>query len=193
VSDDPVVTARGRRDTIALLGPRCSGKTIVARALAAALALPFVDLDEETVRFARYSGHRAASAGELLARVGPAVFRDLEAAVVKRVLEPSPRCVAATGGGIVERADNRAWLARSARCIYLQVPPEVLAERMRADPTPRPALDGGDPVAELADVAARRAPLYRALAEVVIDGAAAPPEELAARIRAELAALAPPT
>jgi shikimate kinase len=195
MSGDPAsAAARGKRDTIALLGPRCSGKTTVGRALAATLARPFIDLDEEVVRFGRYSGHAAGSAWELLARVGPAIFRDLEAAAVKRVLEPSPRCVLATGGGVVERADNRTWLDRSARCVYLHVPPAVLAERLRADSTPRPALDGGtDPSAELAAVAARREPLYRGLAELVIEAGAETPAALAMRIAAELAVLGAPS
>jgi shikimate kinase len=113
---------------------------------------------------------------------------------VKRVLEPSPRCVLATGGGVVERADNRTWLDRSARCVYLHVPPAVLAERLRADSTPRPALDGGtDPSAELAAVAARREPLYRGLAELVIEAGAETPAALAMRIAAELAVLGAPS
>jgi shikimate kinase len=60
MSGDPAsAAARGKRDTIALLGPRCSGKTTVGRALAATLARPFIDLDEEVVRFGRYTGHAA--------------------------------------------------------------------------------------------------------------------------------------
>lgn len=175
-----------RRDTLALIGPRCSGKTAVGRALAAELARPFVDLDEEVARLGRRAGYRAQAAGELLTEAGAAVFRDLEAAAVKKLFEPSPRCVIATGGGVVERADNRAWLARSARCIWLVVPLAILQERLRADPTPRPALDGGDPVAELATLVARREPLYRALADVVLDCGAEPPAALAARLREEL-------
>lgn len=182
------MSAPGRRDTLALLGLRCSGKSTVGRLLAAELERPFVDLDEEVVRLGRYAGWRAASAGELLALAGQAVFRELEAAAVRRAFEPSPRTVVATGGGVVERADNRAWLARAGRCVFLSVPLEVLAERLRADPTPRPPLLGGDdPAAELAALSARREPLYRELAEAVIECGAEAPDVVVARVRHALA------
>ena len=178
------------RATLALLGLRCSGKTTVGRLLAAELGLPFLDLDEELVRAGRYAGWRAASAGELLERAGQAAFRDLEAWCLRRVLEPSQRLVLATGGGVVERPDNRVWLARAARCIYLSVPLEVLAARLRSDPASRPPLLGLDVAEELAELRARREPHYRALAEVVIECGDAPPAELGARIGSALAASA---
>jgi shikimate kinase len=102
------------------------------------------------------------------------------------MLEPSQRLVLATGGGVVDRADNRAWLARSARCVYLSVPLEILAARLRSDPAPRPPLLGLDPVDELAALLARREPHYRALAEVVIECGDATPAELVERVRSAL-------
>jgi len=180
--------ASASRDTIALLGLRCSGKTTVGRLLARELVLPFVDLDEETLRAGRYAGWHVGSVGELLERAGRAVFRDLEAGALRRALEPSPRLVLATGGGVVERADNRVWLRRVARCVYLEVPLDVLARRLASDPAPRPALLGEDPVAELAALLARREPHYRALAESVVECGDAPAEEIARRIHAALEA-----
>jgi len=178
---------RKDRETIALLGLRCSGKTTVGRLLATELGLPFVDLDDETLRAGQYAGWHVGSVGELLERAGRAVFRDLEASALRRVLEPSPRLVVATGGGVVERSDDRAWLARVARCIYLSVPTEVLERRLASDPTPRPPLLGGkDAVDELARLRARREPLYRALAEIEIECGDSPPEEIARRIRESL-------
>ncbi len=179
------------RPTLALLGLRCSGKSTVGRLLAQSLGLAFVDHDEETLRFGVHAGWKVGSVGELLARAGQARFRELEAVALRRLLEPMPRLVLATGGGVVERPDNRTWLARTARCVFLSVASEVLAERLRRDPTPRPALLGAalsaaDPAAELAELGQRREPLYRALAEVVVECGLATPEELAQRIRVAL-------
>lgn len=174
------------RPTIALLGLRCSGKTTVARLLALALGCAAVDQDDETLRFAQHSGWRVAAAGELLQRAGEVRFREFEAVALRRLLEPSVRLVLATGGGVVERPDNRTWLARTARSVFLSVPLELLGERLRRDPTPRPALRGGDPAAELAELRARREPLYRALADVTLECGAAPPEEIVQRIREAL-------
>jgi len=171
---------------IALLGPRGSGKSTVGVVLARLLGRAFVDLDERVLAVARHAGLRAASAGEVLATAGAARFRALEAVAVKLVLEPMPRIVVATGGGIVEREDNRAWLARAARCVYLEVPETLLRARLAADPTPRPPLLGVDAVDEVAAVLARRAPLYRALAEVTVPCGEDPPEAVAARVAADL-------
>lgn len=175
------MTSGAPRATLALLGLRASGKSTLGRLLATELGQPFVDLDEEVTRFARHAGQRAASAGELLARCGQATFRHLEAGALRCLLEPSPRIVLATGGGVVERADNRAWLARAARCLFLDAPVELLAERVRRDRTPRPALLGSDAAAELVELEARRRERYQALATWVLDCGADSPTDLLAR------------
>jgi shikimate kinase len=157
------------RATLALLGLRCSGKTTVGRLLAQKLGLSFLDLDLETVRVARQAGLDVASVGELLRSAGQARFRDLEAGALRRVLEPCPRLVLATGGGAVERSDNRAWLARTARCVYLSVPLAELGARLAADPTDRPVLQGTEAAAELEGLLREREPFYRELAEIVVE------------------------
>lgn len=151
---------------VALVGPRCSGKTTVGKLLAERLGRPFVDLDAEVVGFARYAGFYALNAGELIEEVGWARFRDLEASTLKKCIEPMPRIVLATGGGVCERPDNRAWLVRATRAFYLDVPTELLQRRLEADGTLRPPLGGGgDATEELPAVARRRDPHYRAVAE----------------------------
>jgi shikimate kinase len=180
------VKAPHLRPVLALLGLRGSGKSTLGRSLAEDLAWPFVDLDTETCVAGRRAGFRVSSAGELLRTAGVARFRELEAWALRRVLEPAPRLVLATGGGVVERVDNRVWLARSARSVFLQVPVELLAERLRRDPTERPALLGEDPIAELPRIAALRTPLYRAVAELELDCGAAQTAELVQCLRAHL-------
>jgi len=171
---------------IALVGMRGSGKTTIGGLLAAALGRPFRDLDDEVVRFGGFSGHASSGVGALVEEVGWARFRELEAATLKKLIEPMPRIVLATGGGVVERADNRAWLQRATRAFYLEVPVELLQLRLEADATHRPALGpGGDPVAELPRIARTRDPLYRAVAEPV-DCRDLDPAAIAARIRARL-------
>lgn len=177
---------------IALIGMRCSGKTEVGRELARLLGRPFVDADEHTLVMGRRAGHDFDSAGALLAGAGPAVFRDLEAAALRPLLEPRQRLVVATGGGAVERADNRSWLARTAFCVWLDVPVDVLQARLRADGTSRPPLTGADPVSEVPAVLARRAPLYAAVAQLRLECGERAPAELALAIRDALGSAAGP-
>ena len=166
------------RPCVALLGLRGSGKSTVGVLLARALVRPFVDHDAETLLAGKRAGWRAGSAGELLSLAGQARFRDLEAAALRRILEPGPRIVLATGGGAVERSDSRTWLVRTARCYYLSVPTDELARRLQADPTPRPSLTGAPLAEELELLLARRDAHYRSLAASVVECGQREPAEI---------------
>jgi shikimate kinase len=167
---------------LALIGARGAGKSTVGRLVAARLGRPFVDLDDAVKAQGQRAGLSAASAGELLARIGAARFRALEATALRLLLEPGARIVLATGGGVVEHADSRAWLHRCAFTLFLSVPVDVLQQRLRSDPTPRPSLTGADPVDEVAAVLARREATYRALADLVVECGAEGAEAVASRV-----------
>jgi len=171
-----------RARPLALVGLRCAGKTTVGKVLARRLDRVFVDHDERTLQRAHHAGLRVASVGELLRR-HPVRFRDLEAQALREILEPGLSVVIATGGGCVERSDNRVWLARAAWTVWLRVDPGVLRERMARDGTERPALEGGDPFEEVERIARARESLYAAVADATVDASALPPEEVADRIR----------
>ena len=148
---------------IVLVGLRGVGKTTVGRLLARALDRPFLDLDDEIVRSAAARGlARAGSgAGELLARHGLDEFRALEAATLETCLAESRPIVLASGGGVVERASNRASLRERAVCVWLEAAPELLAARVDADPAQRPALVPGGSLVEARELWLHREPWYR--------------------------------
>jgi len=176
---------------VALIGLRGAGKSAVGARLAELQGWPFVEGDERTLAVGRRAGVEARSVGELLARAGPAAFRSWEAAALRLVLEPGGALVLACGGGVVEHADSRAWLARGASCVWLDEEPAVLAERLRADPTERPPLLGGaDAASELVALARRRERWYRELARVRVVCAGRGVDELAREIRDAWDALA---
>jgi shikimate kinase len=180
-----------RARTIALIGLRASGKTTVGRALARELGLPFVDLDDEILREAPSARapdahHAFASAGDVLATIGEPAFREIEARALERVLALPDAFVLGLGGGTVVRADNRAILATRAYVVWLDVPVEVLQRRLRADPSQRPALRGGDSVAEVREIAGERASAYAAAADWRLEAGSEAPADLACRIRARL-------
>jgi shikimate kinase len=184
---EPVAT-RSARHVLALIGLRCSGKSSLGAVLAERLEVPFVDLDDALVVRARGDPYRAtqAHAGSLLVALGEPRFRAIESDALERVLADPRPCVLATGGGVVERAENRARLASMALCVWLDAPLVVLAERLRREPHKRPALGGADAAAELAGLAARRAPWYRSLSALELDSSTAPPSVLAESLLAAL-------
>ena len=173
---------------VALVGLRGSGKTAVGRELGLLLRRPLVDLDVAVVRFGTYSGYRAASPGELLERAGRARFRDLEATALRMHLEPQTEIVLATGGGVVEREDNRVWLGRSAATVWLDASDATLLSRLAADPTARPSLTGLAPAEELRLLRARRAPYYAEVAFLRLSTDEEEPPALARKVAAALAA-----
>lgn len=175
---------------VTLVGSRGTGKSAVAAALARLLGLPWIDADavlEERV---------GCSIAAVIAGRGERVFRDVEADVLRELLATSDG-VLATGGGVVLRPENRSLLRERGRpVVWLTASADVIRRRLAADPTTatrRPALTGGDPLAEVADVLHAREPLYREVADVAFDTGADLPAVVAERIRTWLAARSPET
>ena len=151
---------------VALIGLRAVGKSTLARGVARRLDRSVLDTDDEIVRLAADRGlvPGDADTGAVFRALGAEAFRDLEGEVLADSSARRPALVIATGGGAVERPAARAILRNQTVAIWLDAPIELLARRMRADETDRPALFGGDPVAELPELAARRAPWFAEVA-----------------------------
>ena len=98
---------------------------------------------------------------------GEAGFRAREAQVLDE-LTALQGVVLGTGGGVVLAEENRRRLAARGTVVYLRARPEDLFERVRHDKN-RPLLAGGDALGKLRSLFAERDPLYRSIADVVID------------------------
>lgn len=168
---------------VTLIGYRGTGKTTVARLLAERLGTSWIDAD--VVLEARIG----CTIAELVHGRGEAVFRDTEAQVLADLLA-TERGVLATGGGVVLREANRALLRERGRpVVWLDAPVDVIRRRLAADPGTvdrRPALGGGDPLAEVEQAVHAREPLYRSCADWTFDTGAARPADVAAGIAAWL-------
>lgn len=171
-------------DLIALIGPRGSGKTTVARHLAELLGWQWVDAD---VEIERRAGRPVRA---IFAAEGEAGFREHESAVL-RELCALRRHVVATGGGVVLREANRELLRSSARVAWLRADAETLWRRLEGDASGgerRPALLGGGR-AEVEEVLRTREALYRACAHRAVDTAGRTPRAVAAEVATALADL----
>ncbi|MCX9157526.1 shikimate kinase [Niveibacterium sp. 24ML] len=140
-----------------------SGKTTIGRLLARRIGLPFYDSDHEVER---RTGVKVATIFDV---EGEAGFRVREAATIAELLG-SPGSIIATGGGAVLRPENRAAMKARAWVVYLDVPVRQLYERTRHDPN-RPLLRVPDPLKRLEELRAERDPLYRDVADFILDGA----------------------
>ncbi len=149
---------------LTLVGYRASGKSTVGRLAAARLGWPFIDADT-AVEEDLGQPIRAFFAAQ-----GEPAFRAAESTTLQRLLAGNACLVLATGGGAVLSEANRALLAaRGGLVAYLHAPAEVLQARLRHNAGGRPSLTGGTVSDEVPAILAVRDPLYRAVANAVID------------------------
>jgi shikimate kinase len=98
---------------------------------------------------------------------GEAGFRAREARMLAE-LAGRRDIVLATGGGAVLSADNRKLLAGNGVVVYLRAVVGELWQRTRHDRN-RPLLNTAEPRAKLEQLFAERDPLYRSVADIVVD------------------------
>ena len=149
-------------NNVFLVGLMGAGKTTVGRSLAKRLEMTFVDTDREI------EGRTGVSIPTVFDIEGEEGFRRRESEVIAQLSKQSAQVVA-TGGGAVLRPENRANMRDGGFVVYLNVPPAILWERTRHDRN-RPLLQVDDPLLKLQELYAVRDPLYREVADLVIDG-----------------------
>ncbi len=144
-----------------LVGMMGAGKTTVGRMLARRLKRVFHDSDEV---IERRCGVRIPVIFEIEGEEG---FRARERQVIADLCALQG-VVIATGGGAVLAPDNRSVLARGGTVIYLHAQPARLWNRVRHDRN-RPLLATPDPQKRLEELYEARDPLYREVADMVLD------------------------
>jgi 3-dehydroquinate synthase len=138
-----------------------AGKTTIGRILARKLGKRFIDSDHEI------EARTGASIPWIFEIEGEDSFRRREAEVI-RDLCGEGGIVLATGGGAVLNADTRATLKARGTVIYLRANVSSIMVRTSHDKN-RPLLQTTDPRRKLEELMAQREPLYREIAELVID------------------------
>ncbi len=146
---------------IFLVGMMGAGKTTVGRVLARRLSRRFIDSDEE---IEARCGVRIPVIFEI---EGEAGFRARERAVIGE-LSVQEGIVLATGGGAVLAEENRQVLSAHGTVIYLRANPADLYRRLKNDRN-RPLLMTDDPLARLQELYIQRDPLYREVADIVVE------------------------
>lgn len=159
---------------IYLIGPMGAGKTTIGRYLAEMLGRSFVDSDHEIER------KTGATIPWIFEKEGENGFRQRETAVLNELAQQT-NLVVATGGGVVTQRANRLLLQRDGIVIYLYTPVEIQLQRTYRDKN-RPLLQVENPEQRLRDLLAIRDPLYREVADYVIETHQGEPRLLASKI-----------
>jgi shikimate kinase len=149
-------------DKIYLVGFMASGKSTVARALAARLNWQAEDVDDLIERRERMT------IADIFARHGEPYFRAVEREIL-RLIQPLRHVVVATGGGTFADPENRGMINMDGVSVWIDVPLADLIHRI--------PLDGRRPLAanraELERLYLARVDTYR-LAHVRVQAARVP-------------------
>ena len=157
-----------------LVGPMGAGKTTIGKYLAQHLKLQFADTDSEIEE------RTGADIPWIFDVEGEEGFRTREQQVVEEMTQWDS-VVLATGGGVILRQANRRALGARGFVIYLHATVEEQVRRTHRDRR-RPLLQKGDPEQVLSDLMLERDPLYREIADYVIDTDGCSPRTVAQRL-----------
>ena len=149
------------KGNIILVGLMGSGKTTVGRALARKLNKLFIDSDHEI------EARTGASIPLIFEIEGEPSFRQREAEVIQD-LTMRQNIVLATGGGAILNPESRIFLKSCGTVIYLRASVHHILQRTGRDKN-RPLLQTADPRRRLEELSRQRDPLYREIADIIID------------------------
>ncbi len=120
---------------IYLIGYMGSGKSTLGRRLSKHLNVQFVDMDH----YIEERNYKTIP--QIFSEEGEAEFRKKERKALEELSEFTD-IVIATGGGAPCFFDNIDLMNQSGKTIYLNIDPEILAERLIKSKTERPLIKG---------------------------------------------------
>jgi len=138
-----------------------AGKSAVGRYLARTLHLTFVDSDDEI------ESRTGVDIPFIFEKEGEAGFRKREAVVIDD-LSKMDGVVLATGGGAVTNVDSRSRLGGRGFVVYLFTTVDQQVSRTRKG-RERPLLENVDPRLTLEELLTERDPMYREIADIVVE------------------------
>lgn len=162
-----------------LVGPMGAGKSTIGRLLAQELGLDFKDTDKEIEE------RSGVDIPWIFDKEGEQGFRNRETAVLMQ-LSQLDHILLATGGGIIQRPENRKVLAASGTVVYLMTSIDEQVRRTSRDKK-RPLLQSTeDPRQVLTQLMEARHPLYDSVADFTIDTDGRSPKSVAQELSALL-------
>ncbi len=151
-----------KQRNIILCGFMGCGKSTVGALLAKKNGMAFVDLDSYIEK------QQNKTISDIFAENGENYFRELEKQAAKELMEKNGLVVAA-GGGTLTFSENVETFRKNGKIILLDIPIETVAKRLENDTT-RPLLNRPDKDKAMKELYDKRLPLYRAAADMIVNG-----------------------
>ena len=155
-----------KRKNIILCGFMGCGKSTIGNLLSKKTGMSFIDLD----KYIEQKENKTVA--EIFADNGEDYFRQLERDASKE-LSQKKSLVIATGGGTLTFQENVDAFKTSGKIVLLDVPVEVVSERLQGDTT-RPLLNRPDKEQAMRELYEKRMPLYQNAADIIVNAANSP-------------------
>jgi len=152
---------------VILIGYRAAGKTTAGKLLAMLIKVPFYDADAVVEMIVN------APVKNIVAHHGWEYFRKRETEAIQ-LLSGKGDCVIATGGGVILDEENLKLLKKMGLIVWLNAPLKDIIDRLNEDAqnsTARPQFTTGGLAQETTDIFAERLPLYKKIADFMVDTA----------------------
>lgn len=162
---------------IILIGFMGTGKSIVGKKLSHMLKMNYIDTDEVIEK------SEGKSIPDIFKQLGEDHFRSVESRTVT-ALQDYDNFIIATGGGIVLKPENVEKLKNTGYLVLLTAAPEVIFDRVKGYQH-RPLLSD-KPQKRIIELLGKRNPIYRSVADIIIDTSNMSVDEVAREIIREL-------
>jgi shikimate kinase len=159
---------------IILIGFMGCGKSTLAKLLSQRLGFSWMDMDELV-----YQKTNTQNMHEVFAKGGELLLRETELAIVKEYASKSGYVISTGGGVVLNKIILDYFREGGSRVIFLHVPFEQIAERLKGDCS-RPLFSNGASAKKMYDF---RLPLYIQYADEIIEVDKETVEEVAEKIQ----------
>ena len=143
-----------------LCGFKGCGKSHFGKRLAEKKRLQFIDTDH------LLEAAHQESCSALMKRLGPTLFREKEAAIIRSIAPQEPTVIALGGGALLHPASAEI-LSRLGKVVYLQIEKSLLKARLLTPPLPA-FLDPEDLEGSFEKMYQERVRLYENLATAIL-------------------------
>ena len=157
-----------KKNNLVLCGFMGSGKTTVGTALSERLGMELIDTDSEIEK------RENRTISEIFASDGEPYFRKKETELIKELMGRE-NCIISLGGGLAANRENHPYLRLLGKVILLDCGIEETLKRIENDPSRPLTAKGREDIITRYNL---RAPIYEAVADLVVDSSIHPEKTL---------------